>query len=89
MMNINKMIYDLFISKMVSRSFSRPDVMDTYYGIYSAITAYMKGTTCNRQQTPFTVKTEVLETKYFGTRKSDRYIRIYNKKQELLDNKEI
>ena len=29
------------------------------------------------------------ETKYFGTRQSDRYIRIYNKKQEIKDNKDL
>lgn len=84
-----QMIYDLFISKMVSRSFSRLDVaFDTDIDLASFY-AYMSGQHAQMKKTIFYGKDGSPETKYFGTRKSDRYIRIYNKKQELLDNKEI
>ena len=84
-----QMIYDLFISKMVSRSFSRLDVaFDTDIDL-SSYYAYMSGQHAQMKKTIFYGKDGSPETKYFGTRKSDRYIRIYNKKQELLDNKEI
>ena len=84
-----QMIYDLFISKMVSRSFSRLDVaFDTDIDLASYY-AYMSGQHAQMKKTIFYGKDGSPETKYFGTRKSDRYIRIYNKKQELLDNKEI
>lgn len=84
-----QMIYDLFVSKMVSRSFSRLDVaFDTDIDL-SSYYAYMSGQHAQMKKTIFYGKDGSPETKYFGTRKSDRYIRIYNKKQELLDNKEI
>ena len=37
----------------------------------------------------FMVVMENQETKYFGVRDSDRFIRIYNKKQERKDNADI
>lgn len=84
-----QMIYDLFISKMASRSFSRLDVaFDTDIDLASYY-VYMSGQHAQMKKTIFYGKDGSPETKYFGTRKSDRYIRIYNKKQELLDNKEI
>ncbi|MFW3626416.1 replication initiation protein, partial [Aerococcus viridans] len=73
-----QMIYDLFISKMVSRSFSRLDVaFDTDIDL-SSYYAYMDGQHAQMKKTIFYGKDGSPETKYFGTRKSDRYIRVYN-----------
>lgn len=74
-----QIIYDLFISKMVSRSFSRHDVaFDTDTDIdLSSYYAYMSGQQAQMKKTIFYDKNGSPETKYFGTRKSDRYIRIY------------
>ena len=84
-----QMIYDLFISKMVSRSFSRLDVaFDTDIDL-SSYYAYMSGQHAQMKKTIFYGKDGSPETKYFGTRKSDRYIRIYNKKQERKDNADV
>lgn len=41
------------------------------------------------KKTVFYGRDDKPETKYFGTRQSDRYIRIYNKKQEIKDNKDL
>lgn len=74
-----QVIYDLFISKMVSRSFSRHDVaFDTDTDIdLSSYYAYMSGQHAQMKKTIFYDKNGSPETKYLGTRKSDRYIRIY------------
>ena len=41
------------------------------------------------KKTVFYGRDDKPETRYFGTRQSDRYIRIYNKKQEIKDNKDL
>lgn len=41
------------------------------------------------KKTVFYGRNGSMETKYFGVRDSDRFIRIYNKKQERKDNADI
>lgn len=81
-----KIIKNEFISKMTSVGFSRLDLaFDCFENIKDyyilADTALKKTIIYGRNGEP--------ETKYFGSRDSDRYIRIYNKKQELKDNKDL
>jgi len=83
-----KMIYDLFVSKMADRSFSRLDIAFDTKEDLSAYYAFAEGQSSQMKKTIFYGVNDSPETKYFGTRTSDRYIRIYNKKQQLLDEKE-
>ncbi|MFV8240985.1 replication initiation protein [Aerococcus urinaeequi] len=77
-----KMIFDLFVSKMKNVGFSRIDIafdvkkdLSDFYVMFDTPT----------KSTNFYGVDGKVETKYFGSRRSDRYIRIYNKKQQLLD----
>lgn len=83
-----RVIYQLFVSKMSDRSFSRLDIAFDTKEDLSAYYVFANGHSSRMKKTIFYGLNDKPETKYFGTRKSDRYIRIYNKKQELLDEKD-
>lgn len=77
-----KLIYNLFVSKMKNKGFSRIDIA---FDTDEDLSDYYAMTDTPMKTTNFYGLNGSVETKYFGTRRSDRYIRIYNKKQQLFD----
>lgn len=77
-----KMIFGLFVSKMKNVGFSRIDIA---FDIKKDLSDYYVMLDTPTKSTNFYGVDGKVETKYFGSRRSDRYIRIYNKKQQLLD----
>lgn len=63
--------------------------LDLAFDIQEDLSQYFIMTDVPLKQTVFYGRDGKVETRYFGSRESDRYIRIYNKKQERLEVKGI
>lgn len=81
-----KMIWEVFVSKMTNRAFSRVDIA---FDTDKDLTNYYLESQQSMKEIHHYGLNSKIETRYFGSRKSDRYIRIYNKKQQLKEVKQI
>ena|SRR5699024_2696862 len=88
--NLDQKIRDLikteFIARMRNKSFSR---LDLAFDCFENLKDYFVFSDRALKKTIIYGRSDAPETKYFGVRDSDRYIRIYNKKQEIKDNKDL
>ena len=84
--NLRKIIRNEFVSRMKNTGFSR---LDLAFDCFENIKDYYVLSDAALKKTIIYGRNGEPETKYFGSRDSDRYIRIYNKKQEIKDNKDL
>lgn len=75
-----------YIGFMENKEFSR---LDLAFDTNENLEDYYIFSEKSVKKTIFFGRNDKPETKYFGVRSSDRYIRIYNKKQEIKDNKDL
>ena len=75
----------IFLDNMRNKDFSR---IDLAFDVPADLQTYFIMSDKNVKKTVFYGRDDKPETKYFGVRDSDRYIRIYNKKKQLRDVKE-
>ena len=74
----------MFLDNMRNKDFSR---IDLAFDLDIDLTNYYAMTDKALKRTIFFGRDDKVETKYFGVRDSERYIRIYNKKKQLSDVK--
>lgn len=81
-------LFDTFVSRMANRGFSRIDIA---FDINMDLKQFYVMSDKAIKETIFLSRKKEVETKYFGVRDSERYIRIYNKKKQLseVEEKEI
>lgn len=81
-------LFDTFVSRMTNRDFSR---IDLAFDMNMDLKKYYVMSDKSIKETIFLSRKKEVETKYFGVRDSERYIRIYNKKKQLseVEEKEI
>lgn len=75
----------IFLDNMRNKDFSR---IDLAFDVPADLQSYFIMSDKSVKKTVFYGRDDKPETKYFGVRDSDRYIRIYNKKKQLRDVKE-
>lgn len=75
----------IFLDNMRNKDFSR---IDLAFDVPADLQAYFIMSDKGVKKTIFYGRDDKPETKYFGVRDSERYIRIYNKKKQLRDVKE-
>lgn len=75
----------IFLDNMRNKHFSR---IDLAFDVPVDLEEYYVMSDKSVKQTVFYGRDNKAETKYFGVRDSERYIRIYNKKKQLRDVKE-
>lgn len=78
-------LFDTFVSRMTNRDFSR---IDLAFDINMDLKQYYVMSDKAIKETIFLSRKKEVETKYFGVRDSERYIRIYDKKKQLSEVKE-
>lgn len=78
-------LFDAFVSRMANRDFSR---IDLAFDINMDLKKYYVMSDKAIKETIFLSRKKEVETKYFGVRDSERYIRIYDKKKQLSEVKE-
>lgn len=78
-------LFDTFVSRMANRDFSR---IDLAFDINMDLKQYYVMSDKAIKETIFLSRKKEVETKYFGVRDSERYIRIYDKKKQLSEVKE-
>ena len=83
--NEKQIIQFVFLDNMRNKDFSR---IDLAFDIEDNLADYYSMCDKAVKQTHFYGIDGKVETKYFGVRESDRYIRIYNKKKQLSEVKE-
>lgn len=83
--NEKQFIQFVFLDNMRNKDFSR---IDLAFDVEEDLADYYSMSDRRMKQTHFYGIDGKVETKYFGVRESDRYIRIYNKKKQLSEVKE-
>lgn len=78
-------LFDTFVSRMTNRDFSRIDIA---FDINMDLKKYYVMSDKAIKETIFLSRKKEVETKYFGVRDSERYIRIYDKKKQLSEVEE-
>lgn len=78
-------LFDTFVSRMANRGFSR---IDLAFDINMDLKQYYVMSDKAIKEIIFLSRKKEVETKYFGVRDSERYIRIYDKKKQLSEVKE-
>lgn len=78
-------LFDTFVSRMTNRDFSRIDIA---FDINMDLKKYYVISNKAIKETIFLSRKKEVETKYFGVRDSERYIRIYDKKKQLSEVEE-